>query len=555
MSAPAIRPSSPPWRRLLARPARWSLATQTLVLQASVAVTVVIAGLGGAYVQAQKAGSREASAQVLAVARAVAVDARVIEALQQPDPSPRLQPLAESVRQSTGTDFVVVMNPRGLRYSHPNPALIGGQFSGHIDQALAGGSVVEDYTGSLGPSRRAVVPVIARRTVIGLVSVGIVKSQVSERLRGQLPALGLAAVLAALLAGAGTALVARRVRRQTRGLGARQLQEMIEYYDAVLHAVTEGLVLTDREGRVRLVNDEAVRLLGLTTPVTDRPLADLDLAPALVAALTDTAPRSDEVHVTAQRVLVVNTAPATWRGRPLGAVATLRDRTDLEHLTGELDQARSLADALHAQAHEAANRLHTIVSLIDLGETDQAVAFATEELDLAQRFTDQVISAVEEPALSALLLGKSAQAAERGIEFIVEQASRWPAGVAGARDVVTIAGNLIDNAFDAVSAAPTPRRVSIAARIDEPAGQVPVAELTVADSGPGLPEAIRQAAFVRGFSTKSPGPLGRRGVGLALVAQTVERLGGTITHSGPPGARFVVRLPWHESEGFEPSGG
>lgn len=515
------------------------MAAQTFALQVLVALLVVGVGTAAAYAQAQRAGTQEATARATAVAETVASTPSVVAGVRSGAPGPALQEFAEDVRRETRTDFVVVMSPTGVRYTHPDPAQIGGQFLGHIAAAQAGGTVVEDYTGTLGASRRVVVPVTDEsQTVVGLVAVGIRKSAVSERLRSQLPALLMAGLAAALLSGLGTALVSRRIRRQTHGLGARQLREMVEYYDAVLHAVTEGLLLTDLDGRLRLANDEAVRLLGLPDDARGRPVGELGLSAPLVAALTDASPREDELHVTSARVLVLNKARAQWDGRALGFVATVRDRTDLEHLTGELDSARGLTEALRSQAHESSNRLHAIVSLIELGHPERALAFATDELQVSQRLTDSVVGSVGEPALTALLLGKAAQAAERGIDFRIAEDATWPQDTTPVRDVVTIVGNLIDNAFDAVTAESGERRVEVSSRVD---GDHVV--LSVVDSGPGLPPDAVDQAFRRGFSTKEQGSAGRRGIGLALVAQSVARLGGQMEVSGPPGARFTVRLP------------
>lgn len=527
---------------MLGAPARWSVAGQTFALQVLVAVLVVGAGLVGAYGQAQRAGDEQAMARALAVARTVAATPSVVTAVEGPDPSAVLQPYAERVRVESGTDFVVIMSPSAIRYTHPDPAQIGRTFIGHTEEALAGGVVEEDYTGTLGPSSRVVVPVTDRGKVVALVSVGIRKAAVGERVRAQLPGLLLAGLVAALLAGLGTALVARRIRRQTHGLGERQLREMYEYYDAVLHGVSEGLVITDLDGRVRLANDEATRLLELPADAVGRRVADLGLEPALTSALTDDAVHEDELHVTSARVLVLNRGPARWEGRLLGHVATLRDRTDLEALTGELDSARGLTEALRSQAHESANRLHTIVSLIELGHTDRALDFATEELQVSQLLTDRVVASVDEPALTALLLGKAAEAHERGIVFEIEPGAHWPQGVAPTRDLVTIVGNLIDNALDAVAGDPGAlghdRHVCFDARVEGA-----YAVLRVSDDGPGLPPGGVADAFRRGWSTKEQGSAGRRGIGLALVAQTVERLGGDLEVAGPPGATFTVRLP------------
>jgi sensor histidine kinase regulating citrate/malate metabolism len=541
--------SAPRW---VGAPARWSVAAQTFALQVLVALLVVLVGTVAAYAQTQRAGRQEATARATAVAETLASTPLVVSGVQGGAARTELQPFAQQVLHQTHTDFVVVMSPQGIRYTHPDPSQIGKPFLGHIEAARAGGIVVEDYAGTLGPSRRVVVPVRDRGgAVVGLVAVGIRETTVSEQLRGQLPVIVLAGLAAALLSGLGTGLVARRIRRQTHGLGERQLQEMVEYYDAVLHAVTEGLILTDLDGRLLLANDEAVRLLGLPDDAPGRAVATLGLGAPIVEALTDSEPRQDELHVTSARVLVLNKARAHWEGRALGFVATLRDRTDLEHLTGELDSARGLTEALRSQAHESANRLHAIVSLIELGHPERALAFATEELQLSQLLTDRIVGAVAEPALTALLLGKAAQASERGIDLRIAPDAVWPSHAAPVRDVVTIVGNLIDNAFDAVashggqSASPASpageRWVQIASRLDD--GYV---VLSVADSGPGLPPEAVEAAFRRGYSTKAEGSAGRRGIGLALVAQSVSRLGGSMDVSGPPGARFTVRLPVEE---------
>ncbi len=534
-------------------PRRWALAYQIFALQVVVAVVVVAAGLVAAYGQARGATEEQARQRVLAVAHTLATDPVVVTAVTGPRPTEVLQPYATRVQQATATDFVVLMSPEGVRFTHPDPAQIGKLFIGHIAEASAGQDVLEDYTGTLGPSTRAVVPVHAggepAGPVVALVAVGITLTAVSNSMATQVPGLLLAAALAALMAGLGTWLVARHVHRQTRGMNTADLHRMYEYYDAVLHAVREGLLLVDSQHRVQLVNDEARRLLDLPEDVTGTLVTDLGLSTELTAALVSGQHRSDELHVTAARVVVLNQAHATWQGRDLGTVATLRDRTDLEALTGELDSARGLADALHAQAHESANRLHTVVSLIELGRTDDALRFATDELTSSQKLTDSFVSAVQEPALTALLLGKAAQANERGIDFRIDESTDFPDAVAPPRDLVTIVGNLVDNALDAVSGMPS-AKVVFSARVD--AGQCVI---TVSDNGPGLSPEQAERAFTRGWTSKDPtrtssqDPLSRgatvagRGLGLALVQQCVARLGGSVRVSEPPGASLTVRFP------------
>ena len=161
------------------------------------------------------------------------------------------------------------------------------------------------------------------------------------------------------------------------------------------------------------------------------------------------------------KILVVNRTSATWEGKVVGSVITLRDRTDLQAVSGELDSARSLADSLRAQNHEAANRLQTVVSLIELGRSEAAVEFATSELALAQRLTDEVVAAVDDPVLAAMLLGKTAQAAERGIELSVVEGSTVAEHGFDPQDLVTLVGNLIDNAMDATGEVERDRKVEV----------------------------------------------------------------------------------------------
>ncbi|MFL6145278.1 MAG: ATP-binding protein [Labedaea sp.] len=521
-----------------------SLARQLLVLQVII-VTLLVAG-GAVFVYLDVAGHTEEAARekVTSVASTVADAPTVLEAVAGADPTARLQPLAEDVRADTGVDFVTIMNPSGRRWTHPNPVMIGGQFLGHTEQALAGDVFTETYTGTLGPSVRAVVPVFdAAHTVVALVSVGITVRAISGQVRDRLVPLLVAAVIALLVGCTGTYLVSRRIGRQTHGLAPAELGRRIDYHEAILHAVREGLLLVDKAGRVTLCNDGARTLLDLSGDIDGRRVAELGLPQPLAGSLSGVA--QDEIRLTDTRVLVVNSAPVRSGGGTQGTVVTLRDHTDLQALTGELNSVRGFAESLRSQAHEAANRLHTVVSLVELGRSREAVEFATSELEVAQRLTDRVVGAVAEPVLAALLLGKAAEASERGVALVITDDTEIDDAVLGGngaavapRDVVTILGNLIDNALDAALEAGGRPQVFVTARTD--GGDL---VLRVADTGPGLDPERAEDAFHRGWSTKNgAGRLGR-GIGLALVGQAVRRNRGTVEIGTDGGAVFTVRLP------------
>jgi sensor histidine kinase regulating citrate/malate metabolism len=511
---------------------RWSLARQLFVLQIFVVAFVVLAGAALAWYDAGRRTEDAARDKVVAVARTLAAQPAVADALVAPDPTASLQPLADRVRAEAGVDFITIMSPQGIRHTHPDPSRIGKPFRGNIDPER---TLVETYTGTLGPSVRAVVPVHRGSQMVGLVADGITVRVITAELSRQVTVLVLVAGGALLLGGALTYLVNARIRRHTHGMRPAELSRMYEYHDAILHAVREGLLLVAPDGRVTLCNDGAAVLLSLdSAEVEGAQVSELDLPPSLVDALGRRAVR-DEVHLTDDRVLLVNVSAVRSGDRDLGSVVTLRDHTELQALSGELDSMRGFAESLRSQAHESANRLHTVVSLIELGRTEEAVGFATAELDLAQRLTDQVVGSVGEPVLAALLLGKSAEAGERGVEVVLSEDTEVDDTALehlDSRDLVTILGNLIDNAVEAVADRPGPRvEVTIRSTSD---GLL----IRVADNGPGVP-ADTSELFRRGWSTKS----GDRGLGLALVGQSVRRHGGTVDVGGDDGAVFTVRLP------------
>ncbi|WP_460603999.1 sensor histidine kinase [Jatrophihabitans fulvus] len=531
------------------RVGRWSLARQLFALQALLSLVVVAAVAAGAVVVGQRRDDDDARARMLALASSVAANPYVVQQVATPDPTARLEPYAEQVRVRTGASFVVVMSPQRVRWTHPDRGLVGKRYVGTVAPALGGRAFAETYTGSLGPSVRAVAPVRSDGRVVALVSVGITVERIRDRLLRQLPWLagGLLALLAVALLG--SALVGRRLGRQTGGVDAATMSGVLAAHEAVLQSVGEGIVVVDRRGRVTVCNDRAAELLGLPMgeDVRDRPVADLPLSPAVRTLLTDEHEVRGELHLTGDRVLVVDRFAAVRAGHRHGTVTTLRDRTELESLTGELDATRSLAQSLHSQTHESANRLHTMVVLMETGRTDDAIRFGTEQLELSQRLTDRTVAAVDEPVLAALLLGKVAAAAERGVRVEVEAVDDPPLAAFSPTQLTTVVGNLVDNAVDACLESPGPGRVDVRLAGTADGGL----EIAVSDDGPGLPPEAVDDAFRRGWSTKLATTEAGRGLGLALVHQVVRQHGGDVGvgSSERGGARLVVRLPRTERSG------
>ncbi|WP_426567637.1 SpoIIE family protein phosphatase [Streptomyces canus] len=326
-----------------------SLAAQVFVLQVVIVLLLVVAAVVALVLQVRHDTTQEARNRSLAVAETFANSPGIVAALRSPDPTALLQPKAEAAREAAEVDFIVVMNTDGIRYTHPKPDRIGKTFVGTLAPAQRGGTVVEEVDGTIGRLVQAVVPVKdADGEVVGLVSAGITTDRVGGNAERQLPLVLATAAAALALATGGTALVSRRLLRQTHGLGPREMTRMYEHHDAVLHAVREGVIIVGDDGALLLANDEAHRLLNLPPDAERRDVRDLGLDADTAELLASRRVATDEVHLVGERLLAINQRPTDLAGGPAGSVATLRDSTELRALSGRAEAARERLDMLYA---------------------------------------------------------------------------------------------------------------------------------------------------------------------------------------------------------------
>ncbi|HET7701115.1 MAG TPA: sensor histidine kinase [Candidatus Limnocylindria bacterium] len=521
-----------PLRRLR----RLSLSSELLVLQVALVGGIVVVGGLLSYALVSSQIDEQYKQRALTIAYAVAATPDVLDAMDDRDPARTIQPIAEAIRRSVGADFVVVANEEGIRYSHPNPERIGERVSTDPSVALAGEVYVGMQEGTLGRSLRAKVPIVdGGGRVIGLVSVGFLEEQLAQKLAQALPIMTLTVLLALALGIGGSLVLARRVEQQTFGLDAREIAGLLEQRDAMLHGIREGVLALDAGGRVTLANDEARRLLALDAQSRGRSLEDIVPEGRVRDVLGGAEGGVDQIVLAGDRVLVVNRMPVAIRGREVGAVVTLRDRTELEGVLRELDTVRGLAQALRAQAHEFSNKLHTVGGLIELGRLDEALRFIAETSLVQQELVDLVQQRIADPALAALLLAKAAVASERHVEFRLADDARLPGEVPDVRDLITVVGNLVDNAIDAVAATPH-GWVEVSVHV-EPQG----IGVRVRDSGGGIDVELAEEIFREGFTTKRAGS--HHGIGLALVRQVTQRHGGWVRVTNDGGAVFTALVP------------
>ncbi len=520
-----------------------TLRLQMLLLQAVIvcATTATTGVLAGAL---QEYAIRDAAQQrMTAVALSVANLPTIHDAFETDDPSEVIQPIAEVIREASDVTYVVVTDSEGIRFSHPDPSRIGEMVSTDPSVPLSGEIYVGTQTGTLGTSWRVKVPIFADdgRTVIGTVSVGILESEITADFLGNLVWLLLAMVLSALLGVFGAAWVTRLIRRRIHGLEPSEISSLVGNRDTVLHGVSEGVVTVDAAGRIALVNDAAERLLG--TPADEllgRPAIEV-LGPAL-AAVVEEGEAEGRLVLAGERVLIArSTRPADPDARTAAETTLLlRDHTEMHDALRRMDGAQSLTNGLRAQTHEFANAMHVVSGLLEIGQLDQARAYIARRSPGGAIGLGPDATVFGDLEITALLAVKAAQAREVGIDLSVRDAGdrELPPGVAA--DLLTVVGNLVDNAIEACGLGD---RIVISAQRAK--GSV---VLTVEDTGPGVPPHLRAWVFSEGVSTKDAegerdGP--RRGIGLALIRRIVDRRRGSVVvdESELGGARFRVTLP------------
>ena len=515
-------------------------AWQVLGLQ--VGLLVVVLGLGSTLIGwlfDQKL-TEQYGIRALAVAHTLAADPAVVSAAADEDPGGALPARAEAARAASGALFVVITDRHGIRLAHPIPERIHERVSTDPSAVLAGRDTINVERGTLGLSARGKTPLRAPDgTIVGEVSVGFDVADIREYVWQQLGLAGIVAGCALLLGVAGSAMLSRRLKRLTLGLEPAELAELVQEREAVLRGISEGVLAVDASGRVSVCNSEAVRLLGVD-PAPGTAIAEAGLPPGLLAVFEARA-ADNVITVAGDRVLVVNYRAVRRDGRDLGGVLTLRDRTDLENVTRELDSVRTLSNALRASRHEFANRLHVLSGLLQNGYRDEAL----EYLHLVAGGTPAAagpVGAVDDPYLQAFVAAKTAEAAERDVRLTLSDTSWVGTRVTAPVEVTTVLGILVDNALEAARlGARRPAWVDLALLSDDDA-----LHISVVDSGDGLDPvvALGEEIFTAGVSTR--GEQGR-GLGLSLARQAARQLGGDVTRATAAGdghgAVFEARLP------------
>ncbi len=588
----------------VSRPHR-SFSRRVLISQLAL-VIVILALVTGVFAwMGARTVTEVTETKALATARTLAIDPDVRAAATQASAEHADEPdeqIVESMlaitgdlRDRSGISFAVITDDRGIRLTHPDRSKIGYKVSTSPDEALAGRENVSHESGTLGETVRAKVPIYSTEdgeTVVGEVSVGIFASVLDADVRRELILLGTVAVLALALGGVVSVMLGRRLRRETLGVGPEELAEMARDQGAVLHGLDDGVLGFDTNGKLTLSNSNAKELLGAASVKhvdhangtvdangavasagdSDRELADVSddelvNVPDEITALMADAPADGALRrriTIGDRILLATAVRVQRDGVSVGGVVTVRDETQMLTMARQLESVTAMARALRTQRHEFANRLHTVLGLVDTGATDEAHTYLSSLLGTGPITTPvEDIDLVSDPYLRAVLEAKGTTAAEAGVALAVTPDSLAVGAVRDPEAVTLILGNLIDNA---VRAAVAGQRYAV------DGGRVEVEVLSsgtelhavVTDTGDGIDDEVAGRIFDEGFTTSpaasapdfgiglttgtGTGDGHGLGIGLALCRRVAQQGGGEvwlIDGHDPDlgGASFGMRLP------------
>ncbi|HDR2160813.1 TPA: two-component system sensor histidine kinase DcuS [Enterobacter cancerogenus] len=494
-------------------------------------------------VQITRATRDDVKDTALGIARTLADSPEVRRGLEGSPQSDVIQPLAQAITKRNDLLFAVVTDMRGVRYSHPNEALIGLHFIGDdLTPALEGKENVSVNRGALAEALRVFTPVYdAQHDQIGVVVVGISLNKVEEQIsRGRLNALW-TVLFSILISSLGIWVVVRVLKRILFGLEPYEISALFEQRQAMLQSLREGVVAVDIHGRVTMINHAAREILLLPSGQHPGQSGEPPHAPLLerlrTVSQSGVGLKDQEISCNG-RLLLCNMVPVKSQNQVIGAITTFRDKTEVSQLLQRMDGMVNYVDALRSHTHEFMNKLHVILGLLHMKRYDKLEEYILQTAHNYQTDIGAIQRKVKSPVIAGFLLGKINRAKEAGITLTLADECELPdtANEEQAAVLITVLGNLIENALDAMS--------------DQPEGEITLLlhyqngwlSCEVSDDGPGIAPERLEDVFTKGYSTKGE----NRGVGLFLARQQIQNLGGDIIVESEPGVftQFFVQIPW-----------
>ncbi len=465
---------------------------------------------------------------IMSVGRIMAKSAIVVEGLKGNRPMDDIQEYARSLRELTNHSIIVVFDMDGLRKAHPNPAMIGKRVVGGDEwDSLQGKEYLSTAVGTLGPQIRAFVPVYSDGKQIGVVLVGMTLNEVDAAVAESRKGVLMTTLLGLVIGITGAGVLAGAIKKTLFGLEPDEIAKMLEERSAMLYSVREGVMAVDQTGRLTIINDAAMKMLrnaGLEGELIGQPVDEVIPNTGLARVLkTGEAELNREQQLSGIRILT-NRVPEVVDGRIRGAVATFRDKTEIGQLAEELTGVSAYVEALRSQGHDFTERLRVILEMVERGRYFQLTEYVQRILAAQESEVDMVGRYIKDPIIAGLVLSKLSHARELAVKVTIAKESLLSEQFNQAlqHEMVTVIGNLLDNALEAVASTAL-KEVCLA--INEDTEKI---SIRVDDSGCELSPEVVQRITEKGFLNEN----NDRGYSLYLASNSLKRLGGYLEFRG-----------------------
>ncbi|WP_449546665.1 ATP-binding protein [Lelliottia amnigena] len=509
--------------------------------------SVLFALLGGYYyVDVSRQLYQEMSTRAKIQAEEIALIPTLRKEVEEKDIK-AIHAFMRQIADHSDASFIVIGDNNGRHLFHSafedrvGTTLVGGDNA----EVLQGKNITTIRKGGLGISLRSKAPVFNDAgQVVGIVSVGYLTSYLDTITVSKVVNILIAAVLLLIALFIFSWYFTRSIKKQIFSLEPREIGLLVRQQKAMMESIYEGVIAIDAHLRIEVINQAARQLLGLPQPARElrgqligdviSPVSFFTPQTMLAKDTHDEICRFNDLTVIASRVRIM------LEDSLQGWVITFRDRNEIDSLSAQLSQVKRYVDNLRIMRHEQLNRMTTLSGMLHMGRYEEAIGFIQAQSEHAQELLDFISSRFSSPTLCGLLLGKSARAREKGVELNFDPACRMekPFAPLHEAELISIIGNLLDNAIEATQRAPLPHEpVEVLIKLNE-------RELIieVADQGVGIKPEIRERIFERGITTKTRGD---HGIGLYLIDSYVTQAGGAIeiADNSPRGAIFSLFIP------------
>ena len=439
-----------------------------------------------------------------------------------------LQEYLDSLKETLDDiDVISIVNNNHIRVYHSTHTLIGAAYDGTIPkfEELSDDYYTVDETGPSGSQRRAYAAIYNEDgEYIGFVMAIMLMENIKMENLQMFSIFLLITIIAILIELILSAELSEKIKKSLMGYEPDVFTTMYKLRDSILETLDEGILAVNKHGVIEFANNAAIRMLKNNETV-DWIGKDIEIiGDSILSNTMKHGKREFHVNIS-KNDIILDQVPVLENEQIVGAIAILHNRAEYTKLMEDLSGTRYLVDSMRANNHDFTNKLHVILGLIQMEMYDQATAYIQNITMVQRKNISNIMNAIQDPSVAALLIGKLARASELNIKFILREGSYYSSADMHlpSEMLITVIGNLLNNAFESMNEEhqfETQKELMFG--IYSRPGAVLI---TVDDTGTGISSKDIPHIFENGYSTKGEG----RGTGLYQAKTMIENFGGTIT--------------------------